>query len=127
VGNRRYNGSAWSYIENVLTQYGDKMTAKEIGELLPDMPSGTIASQLSQKTAEGRLRSDKVDGMRDRRYWLNNGYEVIEAVVVEPEPQQAAIDPWETLRVQWQVVFGVKVSAADARLMTELAAREMRK
>jgi hypothetical protein len=128
MGRRKY-GSAWAQIETVMVQYGEAMTARDISSLLPDMPMGTIGSQLSQRTAEGRLRTEKVNGKRDRIYWLNNGYDpeqIVEAEVVE-EPDQVAVDPWEAVRIQWQVVFGVKVSGEDARLMVELAAREVRR
>lgn len=121
----------WQIID-ILQQYGDWMTVEDIAQLLPDVPVGTIGGRLSMMTSEKRLICDREH--RPYRWKMNNAYDP-SAVNQKPATDNrnnggtdlAVVDPWERVRVQWRVVFGVQVSSDDARLMVELAAREARR
>lgn len=101
-----------------LDQYGTPLTAQEIHELLADIPLGTIHSTLHSLSKEDMVRVTNM-GHKPRRYVANDNPQ---PVIVE----QISTDPWQEVARKWFAVFGVLVSADDARLMAEIAYREVR-
>ena len=105
-------------ILDTLSQYGTPLTAQEIQELIIDVPLGTVHSCLHALVGVGKVRVSNM-GRKPRLYEIGAQPQVI------AEDGQIT-DPWQAVARKWYVVFGVPVSADDARLMVEIAYREVR-
>lgn len=105
-------------IIDTLSQYGTPLTAQEIQELIVDIPLGTVHSCLQGLISNGKVRVSNM-GRKPRRYEIGAQPQVI------AEDGQIT-DPWQAVARKWFFVFGVTVSADDARLMVEIAYREVR-
>lgn len=103
---------------DTLSQYGTPLTAQEIQELIVDIPLGTVHSCLHALVGVGKVRVTNM-GSKPRRYEIGTQPQM----VIETEE---VTDPWQAVARKWYVVFGVPVSADDARLMVEIAYREVR-
>ncbi len=103
---------------DTLSQYGTPLTAQEIQELIIDVPLGTVHSCLHAVVGDGKARVSNM-GRKPRLYEIGAQPQVI------AEDGQVT-DPWQAVARKWFVVFGVTVSADDARLMVEIAYREVR-
>lgn len=135
-------GEARAAVLRVLAEFGEPMSVDEINELLPDIPRGTIGGIMAKGERSGVVRG--IRGRSPYRWFvpregyvpqLLKGEFITEPYVPDGETvtgsssQEVAVredDPWDKVRRQWFVVFGVTVTADDARLMVELAAREVR-
>lgn len=108
-------------VTEVLRQYRDPITASEIADLLIDVPLGTVHSTINELIQEGRVTVTNM-GHKPRKYIYDDSAQP----QPQPEPVVVPADPWSQVIRKWYAVFGVAVSPDDARLMVEIAYREVR-
>ena len=101
-----------------LLKKNEELKRPEIQELIVDVPLGTVHSCLHALVGVGKVRVTNM-GSKPRRYEIGTQPQM----VIETEE---VTDPWQAVARKWFVVFGVPVSADDARLMVEIAYREVR-